>query len=425
MINLPKHIANEANRAVDPWAGADGERAVMLTTFRRDGTPVPTPVGYAIAGDDLYFMTDARTGKVKRLRRDPHVQVAPSTLRGRVTGPARDAVAVPLEGDAGRDAQGRITSRNRLAWFFLLRRAAREGRRWQVYVVRRPDVAAESADVLASDGGVATAAVPDPGRRVWSWAGVGLVVLAVGQIVSGALSGLFGNAFTTPDRAGEPPIVPAGYTFSIWGVIEVLSLALAVWLFVRRRAAGPEDRRVIDALTRPLLVVFAGFSAWIAAAELEPVWSTLVVFVIMVLALLRALSVARGERGIVSSWSRLGRFLVSATLGLYTGWSTIAIWLNLTTALAGSGAPIAGTVGVLGQLGVLLGATAAAVVLVRWLGGSLAYAAAVCWALVGAVIGARAAGQPALAVAAAVGLVVVAAVTAVVRWTQPASGLAD
>lgn len=57
---------------------------VSLTTFRKDGTPVATPVWFALDGDRLVVQTPAGTGKLKRLRRDTRVLVAPCDLRGRV-----------------------------------------------------------------------------------------------------------------------------------------------------------------------------------------------------------------------------------------------------------------------------------------------------------------------------------------------------
>lgn len=238
-----------------------------------------------------------------------------------------------------------------------------------------------------------------------------LVVLAVGQVVSGLLSMVLGNPFTTADRPGEPPIVPAGWAFSIWGLVELLSVGWAVWA-VHTRQPGGELR---DRLAVPLLVVFAGFSVWLAAAEIEPVWTTLVVFVVMLVGLLRALGIAVEHRDEIARWSPLGRGLLWGMLGVYTGWSSIAIWVNLTTAFAASGTPITGVVGVLAQLAVLAGATATAVAILRRTGGLLPYAAAVAWAFVGAAVGAAGAGEPVLAGAAGVGLLVVVATTAITR----------
>ncbi|MCG8927788.1 hypothetical protein [Lentzea sp. CC55] len=134
-----------------------------------------------------------------------------------------------------------------------------------------------------------------------------LVVLAVGQVVSPVLvTALGGGEFTTSDRAGEPAIVPAGYAFSIWGLVEALCLAYAVWALVTR-TPGQEVR---DRLARPLSVVFAGFMLWLVAAEVEPVWSTVAVFAVMVVALLEALSTAVRHATDIARWHRAPRVLL-------------------------------------------------------------------------------------------------------------------
>ena len=59
------------------------ERYVSLTTFKRDGTPVSTPVW--VVSDDgrrLLVWSGARPGKVRRLRRNPQVLVAPANFHG-------------------------------------------------------------------------------------------------------------------------------------------------------------------------------------------------------------------------------------------------------------------------------------------------------------------------------------------------------
>lgn len=253
-------------------------------------------------------------------------------------------------------------------------------------------------------------------RRSGAVLAYAMLFFAVGQLISPVFNALFGGSFTTADRTGEPPLTPAGYTFSIWFVIEVVSVAYAVFA-VRRRARADSD--LIDRLAGPLLVVFAGFSLWLVAAELEPVWSTLVVIVIMFVALLLAVRIALAERSRVSGWSRVGRTLLWGTLGLYTGWISVATWLNLTTAFAGSGAPVTGTVGILAQVATLAGALGTAVIILRWTSGLLPYALAVGWGLVGAIVGTLGAGEPALTTAAAIGLVIVAVATAVFRRGQP------
>ena len=66
---------------------------VSLTTFRRTGKPVATPVWAAPDGDALIVWTRADSGKVKRLRHTSRVTVAPCDVRGRVEGSPVDGVS--------------------------------------------------------------------------------------------------------------------------------------------------------------------------------------------------------------------------------------------------------------------------------------------------------------------------------------------
>lgn len=86
-------------------------RYISLTTYRKDGTPVATPVWFAAEGDELYVWTRIDSWKVKRLRRDPRVAVAACDVRGRIADGAAH-----LEG-TGRllDADGLKAVRKRLA----------------------------------------------------------------------------------------------------------------------------------------------------------------------------------------------------------------------------------------------------------------------------------------------------------------------
>lgn len=74
-------------------------RCISLTTFRRTGDPVSTPVWFVSRGSELWVWTDERSGKVARLRRDPACRVAPCTMSGTVTGAATDTQARFLRED--------------------------------------------------------------------------------------------------------------------------------------------------------------------------------------------------------------------------------------------------------------------------------------------------------------------------------------
>ena len=69
------------------------EDFVSITTFRRDGTPVATPMWVVESDGLLYLWTGSQTGKVKRIRNNPEVTLAPCTRGGRVTGVAVPATA--------------------------------------------------------------------------------------------------------------------------------------------------------------------------------------------------------------------------------------------------------------------------------------------------------------------------------------------
>lgn len=59
---------------------------LSLTTQRRDGTPVATPVWLVRDGDQLLVTTQASSGKVKRIRNNSEVLLAPCDARGRLKG---------------------------------------------------------------------------------------------------------------------------------------------------------------------------------------------------------------------------------------------------------------------------------------------------------------------------------------------------
>ncbi|WP_431928090.1 PPOX class F420-dependent oxidoreductase [Nonomuraea jabiensis] len=58
------------------------EQYISVTTYRRDGTPVATPVWVAQDGDAVVFWTVAGSGKIKRIGNNPEVSVAGCDLRG-------------------------------------------------------------------------------------------------------------------------------------------------------------------------------------------------------------------------------------------------------------------------------------------------------------------------------------------------------
>jgi PPOX class probable F420-dependent enzyme len=76
------------------------EKYVLFTTFRKDGTPVPTPVWAAPDGERLVVWSERKAGKVKRIRRDGAAKIQACDLRGKQThGPELDVTARLLGDD--------------------------------------------------------------------------------------------------------------------------------------------------------------------------------------------------------------------------------------------------------------------------------------------------------------------------------------
>ncbi len=64
----------------------EGQKYLSLQTFRKNGTPVDTPVWFAQDGERFYAYSLANAGKIKRIRNNPHVKVIPCDMRGNTKG---------------------------------------------------------------------------------------------------------------------------------------------------------------------------------------------------------------------------------------------------------------------------------------------------------------------------------------------------
>jgi uncharacterized protein len=70
-----------------------GQKYVSLTTFRKTGVLVRTPVWFAEGDGKLYVRTRSDSGKYKRIRNNSQVKVASCKMNGKVTGPDFPATA--------------------------------------------------------------------------------------------------------------------------------------------------------------------------------------------------------------------------------------------------------------------------------------------------------------------------------------------
>jgi PPOX class probable F420-dependent enzyme len=107
------HVSHPKNMTTsDPFAPFAGQKYLCVETLRKNGAAVRTPVWFAAESPSnppgnaatLYFYTIHNSGKIKRIRNNPRVRIAPCGMRGEVQGPWSDARAEIIEGEAARHA---------------------------------------------------------------------------------------------------------------------------------------------------------------------------------------------------------------------------------------------------------------------------------------------------------------------------------
>ncbi|WP_163849600.1 hypothetical protein [Pseudooceanicola aestuarii] len=193
-------------------------------------------------------------------------------------------------------------------------------------------------------------------------------ILTLAAALGFALSPLFVPGFGgfDPDRFPipqvDPPIQPAGWAFSIWGVIYLWLLGSALFGVLRRAQTPAWDR-----VRWPLIVSLGLGTAWLPVAMMSPILSTVLIWVMLAAALV-ALDRAPDEE-----WLKL-----RAPIALYAGWLTAASCVATGILATGYGAqPVTPVHGAF----VLLALGIAITMLRRR--PDPAYALALIWALVG------------------------------------------
>jgi uncharacterized protein len=110
------------------------QKTVLLTSYRRDGTAVGTPVNIVVDGDRAFIRTFDTAWKLKRIRNNPVVEIAPSTFRGKPTGPAIRARARVLSGSESNYAGQALSKKYPILHGFLVPLAHRLRRNQTVHI---------------------------------------------------------------------------------------------------------------------------------------------------------------------------------------------------------------------------------------------------------------------------------------------------
>ena len=128
-----------------------------------------------------------------------------------------------------------------------------------------------------------------------------------------------------PNPQNDPPVQPAGYAFSIWGVIYLWLIVSAGFGLVARADDAGWDR-----VRWPLIVSLVVGTPWISVAQMSPVLATIMIWVMLIAALAAMIRAPKADR-----------WLLSAPLGLYAGWLTAASFVALGLLGAGYGIAMA------------------------------------------------------------------------------------
>jgi hypothetical protein len=151
-----------------------------------------------------------------------------------------------------------------------------------------------------------------------------VLIAALAFAIAPFLSPEFGGFDPTryPVPQDDPPVQPAGWAFSIWGLVYVVLIAHAVFGLAQHRHDEAWQRGRIA-----LIVSLAVGASWLPVALLSPVWATVLIWVMLV-SVLVALFQTEGAR---PPWQ------AHWPLALYAGWLTAASFVSIGLLLAGYG----------------------------------------------------------------------------------------
>jgi len=243
---------------------------------------------------------------------------------------------------------------------------------------------------------------------------VAVVVAAVAQIVGSPLGTLVsGRSVGDVSDGARSLVTPAGYAFSIWGLVFLGSLAWAVY-----QALPAQRTRLVHRVTGwPLALAFAGNTVWEVVYPLGGAWQYVAQVLIFGITAAAAVGFARLQRTEVQhDLTGAARVLPAATAGLLLGWVTVAPVANVGNTGVALGADPGATYSTVAAVAALVAvALIGAFVVLNAEVAAGPFAAAVVWG----VLAIAATGGPLPVVVAAFGASAVVVVALVVRAAAP------
>lgn len=102
-----QRVTTGSRRDFDELAG---HKHCLVVTYRRSGEAVPTPVWFGLADGKVYFRSEKRVGKIKRIQASQRVLVGPCDSRGKPLGSAVEGQARLLPPEEEARAESAIQS---------------------------------------------------------------------------------------------------------------------------------------------------------------------------------------------------------------------------------------------------------------------------------------------------------------------------
>ncbi|MGB3635603.1 MAG: PPOX class F420-dependent oxidoreductase [Rubrobacteraceae bacterium] len=113
-LRVGELIVSEERNAPHPFSYLEGHSYINLTTFRKSGEPVSTPLWFALHEGKLHATTEPDSGKMKRIRNNPSVLLAPCNAWGKEKGPRVEGLARSVEDEPTGEAEAALHQKYRL-----------------------------------------------------------------------------------------------------------------------------------------------------------------------------------------------------------------------------------------------------------------------------------------------------------------------
>ena len=146
------------------------------------------------------------------------------------------------------------------------------------------------------------------------------IAFAVAPFLSPEFGGFDPDLYPVPQR--NPAVQPAGWAFSIWGLIYLGLIAHAATGLLKYRQDGSWDKG-----RTALFLSLAVGTFWLPVALISPVWATVMIWIMLITALLAIYRLENANPAWIARWP----------IALYAGWLTAASFVSIGLFLAGFG----------------------------------------------------------------------------------------